>query len=53
MEKWLVIIQALPLLLGMGLDAFFSMSATSMLRARALMSKLSNERSWKNWQIKH
>ncbi|ATZ18216.1 phosphoenolpyruvate--protein phosphotransferase [Mesoplasma melaleucae] len=32
-------IQALPLLLGMGLDAF-SMSATSMLRARALMSKI-------------
>ncbi|WP_027062965.1 phosphoenolpyruvate--protein phosphotransferase [Mesoplasma seiffertii] len=32
-------IQALPLLLGMGLDAF-SMSATSMLRARSLMSKI-------------
>lgn len=32
-------VQALPLLLGLGLDAF-SMSATSMLRARALMAKI-------------
>ncbi|WP_031543302.1 phosphoenolpyruvate--protein phosphotransferase [Mesoplasma photuris] len=35
-------IQALPLLIGMGLDAF-SMSATSMLRARAIMSKIDSK----------
>lgn len=33
-------VQALPVLLGLGLDAF-SMSASSVLRARALMSKIS------------
>lgn len=32
-------VQALPILLGLGLDAF-SMSATSVLRARSLMSKI-------------
>ncbi|EOA07583.1 Phosphoenolpyruvate-protein phosphotransferase [Mycoplasma yeatsii 13926] len=32
-------LQALPILLGLGLDAF-SMSATSVLRARSLMSKI-------------
>lgn len=33
-------IQAIPLLLGLGLDAF-SMSASAMLKARSLMSKIS------------
>ncbi|WP_026389640.1 phosphoenolpyruvate--protein phosphotransferase [[Acholeplasma] multilocale] len=35
-------VQALPILLGLGLDAF-SMSATSMLRARSLMSKIDSK----------
>lgn len=32
-------VQAIPLLIGLGLDAF-SMSASSVLRARQLMSKI-------------